>query len=256
MTREDVIYQIVERELQGQGLSAGAVMREAAPLHAAACDHFGTWETALRYAGISRRRLRAEEDYSPDRVLRQIRRLCHTGYSLRARQTQRRDRVLYDAAQRHFGGWRQALRAAGIDVTRLGRGSKPRRLDKQAIIAALQERHRAGRSLRSCDVYRENRGLATAAKSAFSSWWRALAAAGLALDIPQNRGRPRRWNKQLVIDTIKTRQREGKRISSNRTRADHPALVDAARRYFGSWAEALNAAAVDPETHAGERLTK
>jgi hypothetical protein len=101
----------------------------------------------------------------------------------RAGHNRRRDPQLYDAARRHFGGWKRALRAAGIDLKKAGLRTQRRRLDKQAIIAALQERHREGRSLRCCDVWREDRGLATAAKHAFFSWWRALVAAGVAPDI-------------------------------------------------------------------------
>lgn len=247
MTREDVIRQIVARDLQKLNLSAEAVLRDAPHLHAAACDQFGTWDTALRYAGVNLQRLRAERRYSQERVLQQINRLCRAGYNLRAGHNQRRDPDLYAAARRHFGAWKRALRAAGIDLQRAGLGPERRRLDKQAIIAALQERHRAGRSLRCCDVSRDDRGLATAAKNAFSSWWRALVAAGVAPDIRPNCGRPSRWNKQLVIEAIRTQQQAGQRIRST----DQRALVAAARRYFGSWAEALSVAATDPDTHGG-----
>jgi hypothetical protein len=255
MTREDVIRQIVARDLQGQGLTGEVVRREGEPLYTAACDNFGTWDTALRYAGISRRRLRAEGDYSRDRVLQQIRRLCGDGYNLGAGRNRRRNPALYHAARRHYGGWKRAMRAAGIDVARLGLRSKPRRLNKRAIIVALQKRHREGRSLRCCHVYREDRGLATAAKHAFSSWWRALAVAGLAPDTRPDPGGPRRWDKQLVIDAIKARQRDGKLTSFTGTRRDDGALVAAARRHFGSWTEALKAATA-PEMGAGERPGK
>ena len=58
MTREDVIRRIVELDLQDQGLSAEFVQRNARQLHAAACEHFGTWDTALQYAGVGVRRVR------------------------------------------------------------------------------------------------------------------------------------------------------------------------------------------------------
>jgi hypothetical protein len=192
--------------------------------------------------------LRAEAGYSPDRVLRELRRLCKNGYSLRAGHNQRRDPELYDAARRHFGGWKRALRAAGIDLKHAGLRTQPRRLDKRAIIAALQDRHRQGRSLRCCDVWREDRGLATAAKHAFSSWWRALVAAGVPPDTCPAQGRRPRWDRQALIEAIRARQHDGQRMRY----VDHPALASAARRHFGSWAEALKAAAIDPETHAGE----
>jgi len=64
------------------------------------------------------------------------------------------------------------------------------------------------------------------------------------------------WTPQRVLDAIRERQQDGKPISFIGTRDDDGALVAAARRHFGSWAEALKAAAVDPEAHAGERPAK
>jgi hypothetical protein len=253
MTREDVIREIVGRDLQKLALAAEVVLREAPGLHAAACEHFGTWDTALRYAGISRRRLRADADYSPDRVLREVRRLCKNGYSLRAGHNQHRDPGLYDAARRHFGGWKRALRAAGIDLSHACLRTERRRLDKQAIVTAVRNRQRAGLSLRCCDVWREDRGLATAAKHAFFTWWRALVAAGIPTDV---RVRPRRWDKPLVIQAIKNRHHEGKPMGFNTTRADDGALVAAARRHWGSWTEALRAAAIETKKDVGESPVK
>jgi hypothetical protein len=243
MTREDVIRQIVERDVQGQTLVDAMVRREAAPLHAAACEHFGTWETAVKYAGVHGSRLRDDRDYTPDRVLRQIRRLCQSGYSLRAGRNQHRYPDLYEAARRHFGGWKRALRAAGLDLKNAGLRSTPRRLDRQAIIAAMQKRHREGLSLRWSRVCMEDQALAKAAKSAFAGWRRALAAANL----PQRSGHVatnRRWTTDVVIQAIQARQRAGKPLSYTAVRRDDNCLLDAARRYLGGWSSALAAAGV------------
>src|SRR5512137_1348742 len=112
MTREDVIRRIVQRDLQNQRLSSEVVLREAEQLHAAACEHFGTWDTALRYAGVSVRRVVTEEEFSRTQVLRKIRSLCLYGYDLSAKRTVRRDRRLYEDARHHFGTWWLALREA------------------------------------------------------------------------------------------------------------------------------------------------
>ena len=180
MRREDVIRKIVEREVRGQPLSAEAAARDARALHSAACEHFGTWETALTYAGISRRRAAIEDQYSPDRVLRKLRKLCCNGYDLSARSVARRDRRLVDTARQHFGSWRKALRAAGITLERIAPPGKSGRLDRDAIIQELHRRHRAGLTLKWSDVALENRTFALNVKYAFGSWCRGLAAAGLA----------------------------------------------------------------------------
>ncbi|NLF73512.1 MAG: hypothetical protein GX575_31125 [Candidatus Anammoximicrobium sp.] len=251
MTREDVIRTIVERDIQNRALAAEAVLREAPDLHAAACENFGTWDTAVQYAGISRRRLKVEQEYSRDRVLLEVRRLCQRGYCLQAWHIQRHEHRLYQAGQRNFGGWRQTLRAAGIDVKRVHLGGKPRRLDKQAIIAALQNRHRDGLSLRWSRVCLEDRNLLTAARNAFHGWHRALEAAGLAFQT-RRAATNKKWTKELVLQGIRQRQQEGKSLSHNQVRRDECPLLDAARRYFGGWPQALLAAGVKPQPQGRE----
>ena len=249
MSREDVIRHIVERDLHNQGLSAEVVLKEAPDLHAAACLHFGTWDTALQYAGISIRRVMSEEEFSPERVLKRIRSMCCDGCDMSAQHNIRRDRRFYEAARHHFGTWRNALREAGINLEHVRLPKKPRTLDKDKIIRQLHKRHEAGLSMKRNDVCLDNRALATAAINAFHSWRRALVAAGLApKELLAARGN--RWSKERIIELIHARQREGKPINYSAIRREDSALISAARRYFGNWSKALLAAGVD-----GERRT-
>jgi hypothetical protein len=39
------------------------VQREVQDLYESACEHFGTWDTALRYAGVDFQRLARERKY-------------------------------------------------------------------------------------------------------------------------------------------------------------------------------------------------
>jgi hypothetical protein len=51
ISREEVIRRIVECEMQGQSLTEENVLQDVPDLHQAACERFGTWDTALEYAG-------------------------------------------------------------------------------------------------------------------------------------------------------------------------------------------------------------
>ena len=64
MSREAIIRQIVHRDLEQLGLAEEIVQREESELYVAACDHFGTWETALTYAGVDVRHVRQCKEYS------------------------------------------------------------------------------------------------------------------------------------------------------------------------------------------------
>jgi len=241
MSREEVIRRIVEREMQGHGLTEEVVLQHAPELHQSACALFGTWDTALEYAGVTMRRVSVTHGYTRERVRRQIRQLCLNGYSLMAVHNMRRDRRLYESARQYFGTWRQALLAAGIDLKHARLSSKPRRLDKQEIIDTLRQRHQAGLSLAWNEVCLENRALASAARNAFRSWRRALVAAGIIPEIP-HAPHNKKWDKQRIIEMIEDRYREGKPLSYTQVRKDHAALTCAARRHFGSWGRALAAA--------------
>jgi hypothetical protein len=78
---------------------------------------------------------------------------------------------LYSVAKTHFGSWRNAVLAAGLQVKR-------RRWSKQTVADEIRSRARQGLSLSSrC---RENHLLVAAAIRYFGSWRQAVRAARAA----------------------------------------------------------------------------
>jgi hypothetical protein len=245
MSRETIIRRIVEREMQERGLAEDTVRRDDSDLHKRAIELFGTWETALQYAGINLRRIPSRQQYNRERVLRTIRVLCRTGYSLKAKDNMRRDYGLYAAALEHFPSWRHALQAAGIDLQHAGLFSaKPRHLKSEEILDQLRQWNAAGHSLDWSDVCLENRALALTAKIRFRSWRRALLAVGIAPE-SVTRGRPPKWNPDRIIGEIRLRRQKGRSLCHKEVRKDARGLFYAAKDYYGSWTEALVAAGCD-----------
>lgn len=181
MSREQIIRQIVQRELQQQEMAEESVRQDDAQLHEAACELFGAWEIALEYAGVSLRQVRFREQYPAARALREIRQLCVNGCDLAGPRNMRRRRRLYDAACRHFGTWNAALAEVGINLERAFYNRR-RRPGREEVLETIRRRHHAGQSLRWADVCREDRVCAIAAKTWFRSWRRALIAAEVADD--------------------------------------------------------------------------
>ena len=151
---------------------------------------------------------------------------------------------IYAAAKRHFGTWQWALQAAGqyLDGARGFSKSLPRR--KQRIMWAIMERRKNGLSLAWSQVCLEKRALATAAKTVFGSWRRALAAAETASAEELSTTR-RRWSKDRIIEEIKRRSEHNSNLRYNAARFGDAALLSAARWYFGSWKQALAEAGID-----------
>jgi hypothetical protein len=246
MLREEVIRRIVERDLSHSGLSEDVVLEDAQALHEAACEHFGTWNTALKYAGIRPCRVITESQYAPEYVLRRICQLCYNGYNMSAKRNAQRDRRLCEAAIQHFGSWRRAMQEAGIHVEHVRRCSTRRPFNQQEIIDQLRQRHEAGQSLDWRVVCLENRVFARAAKNTFHSWQCALAAAGLAAEKLVTPGGPK-WNRVLVLEAIQAQKQAGKPLTYSATLCDHPSLISAAQKYFGNWTKARIAAGCAPE---------
>jgi hypothetical protein len=176
MIRETIIRKIVELELAGHSLLEDNVRSIDELLHVAAVNEFGSWETALQYAGVNAHDVGRCRDLTPERIKQQLRRLCTTGYDLGAKVNRSRDRAHYEAAVRHFGSWREALTAAGINLANVTR-HRPKNLDRDAMLLWIRNRKEAGQSFTFSEVCLENRDYALAIKREFGSWARALEAA-------------------------------------------------------------------------------
>jgi hypothetical protein len=136
------------------------------------------------------------------------------------------------AAKRRFGSWQAAVEAAGLAGKVIIK--KPlQRWTREAVIAEIRAWHRSGRRLSA--VSKQNQSLSCAAKTWFGSWRAALSAAGLESE-------RKVWSRQLLIDEILNRSRNGHSLSSGH--ASNTNLAAVASRYFGSWRKALQAADV------------
>lgn len=235
MKREDVIRQIVARELANESIDASKVERGSPDLFAAANELFGTWETALRYAGIPNYERRIVEDLTCDAVIRKLRHLCNNGYSLGSRHNQKRDPQLFEATRKHFGTWRKGLTAAGIDIDRLYRGTRGRQHGE--VVEAIQRRQEQGLRMNRCFVMLEDNDLCMIGLRLFGSWGRALAAAGI--ELPDHNST---WDGERIIKAIQWRYAKGGSLQHKEVRKSERELYNAARRHFGSWHAAREAA--------------
>ena len=123
---------------------------------------------------------------------------------------------------------------------------------KEKIIESVKELKKQNTDLSASNVSKNHIPLFTAACSRryFSSWANAVKAAGIDYDQILDAGKARRrekltkWSKEEVLTQV--RRFEAKNLLT--TYRDKLALYSAARREFGSWKQALEA--------AGYRLTK
>ena len=184
--------------------------------------------------------------WTKEEILRALRRLHKAKADLSYNALAARQQSLVSAAAYHFGSYRKAVEAAGIDyasVTRRPRWTKP------MIIGLIKSAKRKGDDLHWSAVTRRRDELAKAAFASlqprlFGSWDRALQSSGLDAD---EVNRYRKWDKERILYEFRTRSREREALNSGAVQREDPGLHAAAVRHFSSYDDALRAARLDPE---------
>ncbi|MAE40170.1 MAG: hypothetical protein CML07_04495 [Psychrobacter sp.] len=228
---ERVIECIQDAYIKRVPLSSG---RQDAKLVSAATRFFGSWHDALVAASVLRRDVQTQlkQRWTKERVIKAVRERHDSEHDGSVWQE---DRRLTSVANRYFGGWHSALRAAGL---------KPQyqKWTKDKIVKCIRDLHRRRQGLKH--IWNEDGPLACAAKHHFGGWHDALIAAGVMKEAERPAPR-KKWCTQRVIDEIRSRKQQGHSLSS--VAPCNRQLVLAAKRYFENWSNALAAAQVTSE---------
>ncbi|MGE5552810.1 MAG: homing endonuclease associated repeat-containing protein [Betaproteobacteria bacterium] len=248
-TPEAVLDAIRRRHTDGRPLNYAAVVAEDEKLTGAARRLYGSWNAALAAAGFDPEEIKREarsagqanrvppDTWTPEAIIDGIRAAASAGEDLSAHRMQQRHASLVATAQRLFGGWDNALRAAGYapDLVR-----RARAWTDQQIIERIRQLAADGADLSDNSAHAWDGGFYATARERFGSWPAALKAAGV--DETEAR-RTVRWSRNRIIEAIRAGRRDA-------------ALRSIARDHFPSWSEALRAAGVPDETPArvGNRI--
>ncbi|MFP4029659.1 MAG: hypothetical protein ACLFWL_17910 [Candidatus Brocadiia bacterium] len=153
---------------------------------------------------------------------------------------------LLSAANYHFGSWKDAVEAAGLDYE--GEVRRIPKWTKEVVVEVVQEAYEKGVDLSWTNVSGdpEYSGVAYAAirSSRFGSWDATLRAAGVD---PSEVRRYESWNREKVLRRIRERKRKGLPLNSKAMQEDDCRLFNAALKRFQGWDKALEAAGVDPD---------
>jgi len=179
-TKEKIVAAIRKAHDAGEDLSWTSVTsgrKYSALAYAAIRDNqFGSWDAALKAAGIDPRSVRRYEAWDEEKIVRQIRKRARAGKALNSKAMQDQDSKLFNAALNYFGGWDTALEAAGIDPATV---YKRRRWSKEVIKEEIQELLKAGEDLAAPNMRRNFSSLYSAACKYFGSWTAAREACGI-----------------------------------------------------------------------------
>lgn len=172
---------------------------------------FGSWSKALGAAGVDPAKFSCPAPWSRERVIEGILTRALRNEPLGSRTTE--PRALVDAAQKIFGTWGAAKKAAGV-------GSCPR----DTVPAS------------------EMSGSHDSQISAVSNVGHQPGDGQLPLHRPGER-----WTTELVQASIRIRLKRGQRLNAVAVHDDDKALYRAATRRFGNWTNALIATGLNPD---------
>lgn len=171
-----------------------------------------------------------------------------TGEELNYSSVEREHLNLTRAAAWHFGNWRGAVEAAGIEYDDI---RKYRRWSRERVLARIRELHKSGADLNWRAVSTQvDPSLAAAALRIgdFATWRDAIAAAGLDIE---NVARYRFWDEARVLAALRDAREHGDSLSSKAAQQRDQPLFCAARRRFGTWNNALQSAGITPQKRGG-----
>ena len=225
------------------------------PLYCAGIRYFGSWNAALEAAGFLHAVTRRNK-WSRVIIVEKIKKFLADHEPLHNNHIKSNHSILYTVSCQYFGSWGQAVEAAGVDYGSVLR-VRLRKWSKEAVVAEISCRQKAGVSLSGVVVQVEDIGLYEAAMRYFGKqgWAEARKAAGL----PARDPRPGIvYDGQVVIDGLQILYEEGHGIHAAAfIGSPYHNLHTAGIRIFGSHDKALIAAGFDPEhTRKQRRWTK
>ena len=177
--KDAIALEILSMYESGESLNYSSVATNNLSLLRAATRYFGTWEDAVLFAGLDYDSIRRYKSWSRERIIARVKELHAQNVDLSWRNVCLNvDPQLAAAATKksHFGSWREALEASGLDYDSIRRY---REWDDDRILEMVRAFHRDGKELNAKNMELEDITLITAARRRFDSWHKALTAAGL-----------------------------------------------------------------------------
>ena len=178
-SNDAIALEIRYRYESGLDLSYSGVLRENLSLLRAATRYIGSWQKAVEYAGLDYESVRRYKLWTNERIILRIQELYAQDTDLSWRHVAEKiDPMLAAAATKknHFGSWRTALEAAGLDYDTIRRY---RAWSDDEVIRQVRDLHAQGAPLNAKQMEKQDVSLLTAARRRFVAWDKTLSAAGL-----------------------------------------------------------------------------
>jgi len=238
-TRQLVLDSLRELHKRNVPMRSHVIVELDSALRSHAIKFFGSFRQAVERAGIPYVVPQNESrQWTKQRVIMGLRRLHGSGVLMNHSTVHRADSSLAKQTRRYWNSFRDAVEAAGIKFP-LVRGVTRQWKDSD-LLAALRQLHLQGIPMQWMAVVNADRGLAYTAYKRFGSFRAAVKAANLTYSRGGNGGI--QWTRDLVVFRLVERQRGGLELYPSSVRRADLKLYLAAKRFFGSYRLAMQAA--------------
>jgi len=265
--RKKIIEEIIKLRDNGVDLCSSNIHNINNPLLMAAqkSNYFGSWENALKAAGINPNDYRKHKDWSKTKIIIKILELNRLGEDLNANNLLKKYPDLLSAAtsKRYFKSWEEAICAAGLDYSEIKiRDFTEKKWSKEIIIEEILKISKFEKDLSPKNFKEKHQRLYGSAVSQryFGSWYNALYAAGFDLRKDKIRKKigitlPIKWSKGKIVEKILEIAENNEPLNQKYIKENYSKLLAAAtqKRHFGNWKSALEAAGF---TYEKIRITK
>lgn len=247
-SRETIIREIKMIYARGDRLDLTNARKNFRSLVWASCKYFGSWKEGIRaceldYSKISL--IKVPEPRTKESVIEKIKKMSMVGENLNSNFVQLKRQALYGAAVRIFGSWETAITSSGLDYSVIRKQRPFRRWGRNTVVKEIISRKKRRLPISGGYVSKTDRGLYQAARRNFGKkgWQEALRLSGFD---PRMENPRVIWTKERIISKIN----ELKQINFplniySMIRNNYFGLVNAGRKYFGSWRKAIEAAGID-----------
>lgn len=237
LSREEVLEKLREHVQANPKLTGSWLRKHDPKLERQVRYLWESWAEVYEILGLKP----PQEVWSPRKILARVR-----GYMKRnnlsavcAADILKYDARLYGAILRRYSNWEIFVGVLGLDLDACRRR---RYWDRESVLEALRDWSAANGTVVSSRLLETDSGL----YSAILAYCGSLQAAAEALGIPFECKSGETWTPALVLERIRELHKPGSGLLTQAAAdAVYPTLSNSARRFFGGWPKAKEAAGID-----------
>ncbi|WP_462411401.1 hypothetical protein [Neobacillus sp. Marseille-QA0830] len=226
------------------------ILKQYKNLYDAAAKYFGSFENAVRAAGLDYEKMRTDTSkFTKDELIHKLKDSYRKGEQVNDAAFRKNHKEYYHGFSSYFSSYKDFVEAAGLNYDEISLKKANGYWTGHRVISDIKQLKKEDFDLSMSHVSKNNGDLYAAAQKYFGNWEEALKRAGISYE---DFRKVQRWNKELVLEKLKTFSKK-ENPNENNIRKKNPALMKAIRRYYGELKTALELIGIE---YDNIRLTK